>query len=424
MIGLLYLAALITLFYLAYILSLFSSAAYFDIENLEDFLSHQTGFRRKYLALITERPRITFQVAVLFKSFALVAASFLGLLLAQCTATEKTISFEIICLITLALIWILYLLIVEFLPRQKVLRASSAELIQLVPIFAAAYILLTPIIWVYGRLFPAEKRQKISDGDKEDIIERAIESLAEQAGVDEPLVEEDEKEMIGQIFQLDVTEVREVMVPRIRIIAIEKTAPFEEIRRITKEYGFSRYPIFEGNIDNIKGILYVKDLFTDASPEPPNFNIADWMRSPHFVPETKIISDLLKEFKSTKVHIAIAVDEYGGTAGLITLEDILEEIVGEIQDEHDFEKAPLTRLPDGSYRVDASMMVEDLVEDLGLDYDIEEFETVGGLIYDLVGSVPSEGARLRWKDFIFEIEKVEGTRIKVLKAWVKKGTEY
>ncbi|MCP4705029.1 MAG: CBS domain-containing protein, partial [candidate division Zixibacteria bacterium] len=149
----------------------------------------------------------------------------------------------------------------------------------------------------------------------------------------------------------------------------------------------------------------------------------DFIREPFFVPETKIISELLAEFKKTKTHIAIVVDEYGGTAGLVTLEDILEEIVGEIQDEHDSEKPQIVKLPDNSLRVDASVSVEELIEELNLDYETKEFETVGGLIYDLIGSVPSVGAKPRWKDIHFEVEKVDGQRIISLKAWVKRGTE-
>ena len=131
----------------------------------------------------------------------------------------------------------------------------------------------------------------------------------------------------------------------------------------------------------------------------------------------------MAEFKAAKIHIAIVVDEYGGTSGLVTLEDILEEIVGEIEDEHDFGPDPVIHLPDNSLRVSGGVSVEELLEELKLDYETEEFETIGGLIYDLVGSVPKVGTTLKWKDLIFEVDKVDGQRIISVKIWLKKGTD-
>jgi len=229
--------------------------------------------------------------------------------------------------------------------------------------------------------------------------------------------------MIGQIFQLDVTEVREVMVPRVNMVGLDKDASLDDIKKLTREYGYSRYPVYDDNPDKVVGILYIKDLFTAMVHEKGDLDLTHFVREPVFVHEKKIISDLLAEFKTKKVHIAIVVDEYGGTSGLVTLEDILEEIVGEIQDEHDYETSSIIKLPDNSIRVDAAVSVEELLAELNLDYETGEFETIGGLIYDLVGSVPADGTTLKWKDIIFEIDKVEGQRIIAVKVWVKKGTE-
>jgi putative hemolysin len=420
---LIYLFILAVIYYLGYVLSLYSWAAYLESEELEEILATLGKYRKIVLGKIIDNPRISIQIAIVFKSFALVAASMVGVLIGKTAYTGSTSLLGFPCILCLICVWLLYLVFVEYLPRRKVLKATEKDIVKFLPLFAVVYIIFWPFLWLYGRIFSREGREKISDDQKEDIIERAIETLAEQSGVDEPIIEEDEKEMIGQIFQLDVTEVREVMVPRVNIKAVDKTAGFDEIRDLTKEYGFSRYPVYEGTIDKIIGILYVKDLFTEPDREHDKFDITSRMRKPYLVPETKIISDLLAEFKATKTHIAIAVDEYGGTAGLVTLEDILEEIVGEIQDEHDSETAPLIRLSDNSFRVDAAMMVEDLVDELNLEYDIQGFETVGGLIYDLVGSVPTVGARIKWKDMILEVTKVEGQRIISLRTWIKKNPE-
>jgi len=423
MLYILYSVCLALIYYLGYILSLYSSSAYLDSEEVENLAEARTGFRGKYLRLLVDNPRISIQMAVLFKSFCLILISLIGVLGGISLSETIPLPSAVMVALILAILWFLYLAFMEYLPRRKVLGAPGVRFVKYLPLFVVVYTLFRPFLAIYTRLLSRNGFETITEEQREDIIERAIETLAEQSGVDEPLVEEEEMEMIGQILQLDATEVREVMVPRIDIKGIEKNTALDEIKQITKESGFSRYPVYEENIDKVIGILYVKDLFTDTAVEHGSFDLTRAMRKPYFIPETKIISDLMSEFKATKTHIAIVADEYGGTAGLVTLEDILEEIVGEIQDEHDSEKAPLIRLPDNSYRVNAALPVEDFIEELSLDYETREFETIGGLIYDLVGSVPSEGAILRWRDIIFEVEAVEGQRIVSVKAWLKKGTE-
>ncbi len=420
---LLYLLLIIVSYFLGHIISLYSSVAYLESDELEERVKKFTGYRKKYLNLIIDNPRISIQIASVFKSFALVAITLLSVFLAVEIKAVTALSLAIIYPVMLVTIWLLYLIFMEYLPRRRVLQTSEKEIVRYIMLFALIYLFFRPVLGLYSRVFSHSGNDDVSDEQKEDIVERAIETLAERSGVNEPIVEEDEKEMIGQIFQLDQTEVREVMVPRINVEGFEKNSTIDEIRQKTKELGFSRYPIYEDSIDKIIGILYIKDLFTGINSGQSSPNIQGFLRQPYFVPESKIISDLLAEFKKTKTHIAIVVDEYGGTAGLVTLEDILEEIFGEIQDEHDSEKPQIVKLPDNSLRVDASVSVEDLVEELNLDYETKEFETVGGLIYDLIGSVPSVGAKPRWKDIHFEVEKVEGQRIISLKAWIKNGTE-
>lgn len=420
---LLYLLLIVIVYYLGHILSLYSSVAYLESDELEDTVKSFKGYRKKYLGLIIDNPRISIQIASVFKSFALVFLTLLGVFLAGEIKVISGLTLIVAYPILLVLIWLLYLIFMEYLPRRRVLQMTEKEFVRYILLFAIIYMFFKPILGLYSKTFSHTGNDDVSEEQKEDIVERAIETLAEQSGVDEPIVEEDEKEMIGQIFQLDQTEVREVMVPRINVKGFEKDSDFDEIRLKTKELGFSRYPIYEESIDKIIGILYIKDLFTGTIPGQNQVNIRDFLRKPFFVPESKIISDLLAEFKRTKTHIAIVIDEYGGTAGLVTLEDILEEIVGEIQDEHDSEKPQIVRMPDNSLIVNASVSVEDLVKELNLDYETKEFETVGGLIYDLIGSVPSVGAKPRWKDILFEVEKVEGQRIISLKAWIKKGID-
>jgi len=412
------------IYYLGYILSLYSSVAYIEPERIEHISDKLTGYRKKYLHVILKNPRICLQLTIVFKSLILVLVSLLAILISNTVVAQFGWRIDIAYLISLGIVWMLYLIFIEILPRRRFLRLLDREILKFLPIYISIFILFHPLVRLYGRIFIRENNEKVPEDQKEDIIERAIETLADQAGIGEVIVEDDEKEMIGQIFSLDVTEVREVMIPRIDIIGFDKSVSLEEIKRQTKEYGFSRYPIYDGTMDTIIGVLYIKDLFTDYPSEKSTFSISNYVREPYFVMEKKKISDLLAEFKSNKIHIAIVADEYGGTSGLVTLEDILEEIFGEIEDEHDHSADPVIHLPDNSVRVEPGVSVDKLVEELNLDYETEEFETVGGLIYDLAGSVPPVGTIHRWNDILFEIEEVDGQRITSVKAWIKKGTEH
>lgn len=410
------------IFYIGYVLALYSSVAYIEPERIEHVAERLSDFRKKHLTEILESPRVSIQLIIVFKSLALLLLTFLAILAADYFIDTFNFRVSVTYAAVLVTVWALYLIFFEILPRRRVLRLGDRQIVKYLPLYVGIYILFKPIVMIYGQIFVHDKNQKIPDEQKEDIIERAIETLADQAGVSESMIEEDEKEMIGQIFQLDVTEVREVMVPRVNIKGMDRKTGIDDIRSLTRDVGYSRYPVYDDTIDNIIGILYVKDLFTGFTNGTATFDITNYMREPHFVSEKKKISDLLAEFKANKVHIAIVVDEFGGTAGLVTLEDILEEIVGEIQDEHDFENEAIIRLSDNSIRVDPGLAIEKLAEEFDLDYDLGEFETVGGLIYDLVGSVPTAGTVLRWKDILLEVERTEGQRIISVKAWVKRDT--
>jgi CBS domain containing-hemolysin-like protein len=226
--------------------------------------------------------------------------------------------------------------------------------------------------------------------------------------------------MIHGIVELGETEVKEIMLPRPDMICADQNSTLGQIRELVKKSGHSRIPIYKDNIDNITGIIHVKDLFLKEAQGEKITNLSPLARKAYFIPETKKIDELLREFKRDKNHMAIVVDEYGGTAGLVTLEDILEEIVGEIQDEYDMEVPPIQKLEDGAYRVDAKVSIEDLSEELGTRIAQKGFETLGGFIYDLVGSVPEEGKVIEFKSpeigLKIVVEKVVGQRIKTVKV--------
>jgi len=401
----------------AYIVSLYSLAVYLDPDEVETLFPNISPARRSFLVKLARDPRAFVQIAVIYKSFVLILITLASLQLIFRISDALRVAISVFLPVGLIVIWLLYIFFVEFLPRRSSRKAISQRMPRHLWIITIIWFLLFPIVYFYRRALKRTKDGEIvTEEEKDEIVERAIETLAEQAGIGEAIVEEDEKEMIGQIFLLDQTVVREIMVPRIDITGIEKSISFTNIRKLVLKDGHSRYPVYDGIIDKVIGMVYVKDLFSRI-PEPgEEFVMANYLRKPYFVPETKVIGELLREFQARRLHIAMVVDEYGGVAGLVTLEDIIEEIFGEIQDEHDWEAAEFTKLPDGRYLVSAGLHVEKLQDYLDTDYEQGDYDTVGGLIYDLVGSVPKEAQKIRWHDLEFEIDKVEGQRILYVKV--------
>lgn len=246
-------------------------------------------------------------------------------------------------------------------------------------------------------------------GENRSALEKSIEKLGlELPDIESPL-EKDEREMIHGVFELGETEVREIMVPRVQIVGIEVGSPLPDVIETIKRSGYSRFPLYEDSLDDIKGIIYAKDLLSVAVESKP-MDLAQIVRKAFFIPETKVVDELLRELKKKRLHIAIVVDEYGGTSGLVTMEDIIEEIVGEIEDEFDGE-APILRISSGTYIVSGSVTVADLNDEIGLNFPEEEFETIGGLIYDLVGSLPEKGRAVEYHGVKFIVDQVQGQRI-------------
>lgn len=399
-------------YFLAYGTSLYAISMHIDPDEIRQLIPKVSNRRRRFLERLSQDPRAFVQTAMLFRSLALIAITGCSIIVLQSLAQTLAVRTWIVLVLGLTLVWLLFVYFVEYLPRRASRKSISSSMNRHFWLVSILYTILLPVVRAYrALLLRGRTREVVTEEEKEDIVERAIETLAEEAGIDERIVEEDEKEMIGQIFLLDQTIVREIMIPRIHMTAINRNMTFPEIRELVAKDGHSRYPVYEDSIDAIVGLIYVKDLFNRMPQPGERFAIDDYLREPYFVPETKVIGELLREFRVKSLHIAVVVDEYGGVAGLVTLEDIIEEIVGEIRDEHDYESDMFSQLPDGRYRVSASMPVEELQELMAVEYDQGDNDTVGGLIYDLVGSVPNEGQLVHWHDIQFEVSRVEGQRI-------------
>jgi len=300
----------------------------------------------------------------------------------------------------------------ELIPKLQALRdpekwaLGSARILQAVKWLASP--VSVPLALLAGglaRLFGIRPQQTFTLSEEEI---RALFHVGEKHGV----LEEEEREMIHSIFEFGDTIAREVMVPRIDVVAVEKEISLPDLIATIQKFGHSRIPVFDGRIDNIIGVIHAKDLLP-ALREPESFEALKVIRPPFFIPEEKKIDDLLREFQSSKVHMAIVVDEYGGTAGVVTLEDIIEEIVGEIQDEYDREQPLVTRMDETTLIASGRVPIYDLNEHLD-SLTIEEseaYDTLGGFVYSQLGRLPRRGDRFEFESLRFTVEELVGKRI-------------
>lgn len=268
-------------------------------------------------------------------------------------------------------------------------------------------------VWLSNVLAMPLGGRKLQTGSM--ITEEEIKTLVD-AGEEEGLIETGEKEMILSVLDFGDTVAREVMVPRIDIVAVDAAMPMSEALDAMVAAGHSRVPVYRESIDDVVGFLYIKDLL-QVLRQGTNPPLESVMRPALFTPESKPVSDLLRELQKSRTHVSIVVDEYGGTSGLVTIEDILEEIVGDIQDELDAEEPEVVALAGGDgFVLDAGMSIDDVAELLKIELPEQESDTLGGYIYDQLGEVPKEGARVIHEDVLFEVLKVTDRRIMKVKA--------
>jgi CBS domain containing-hemolysin-like protein len=414
MITLLLLLPVLVTLYLTYLFKLVAAGLYLSDYDEQRFLSSLKPRKQVSVTFLLRNPHRVAVAAMVVETLSLGVTTILLFMIGARLVTHDLFGYLLGAVLALVG-WFLHLTLAEMLaPAIKQERALHVIRRRLW-LTRAVMALVSPFVSLVLR--HKERRDDEADREerKEEIIERAIEVLADSAGIDEPLVEREERRMIENIFELGQTEVREVMVPRIEMVAIEVGSSFEEVQRIAIESGYSRFPLYKEDADNIKGIIYLKDIFQAMPFTEDGWDLVRLSRKPYFVPESKRLGKLLEEFKLQRNHMAIVVDEFGGTAGLVTMEDLLEMIVGDIQDEHDTEEADLVRLSENAYMVSANLSMEDLSERLKLSLEEKDFETVGGYIYDLVGSLPDVGDQIDSDGLRFIVEKIKGQRIEKVK---------
>jgi putative hemolysin len=312
--------------------------------------------------------------------------------------------------VSLVIVSILIAIVARLLPKIYVAHNPETAALNLArPVF----ILLLPLYPLMKVVFLLTQGLFLAGTQARELLLKAGELRAmAKAEADSELSGPEEREMISAIFEMRDTTVREVMIPRIDMVAAESSTTVNEAIKIIARGGHSRIPVYTKTVDDTVGVLHARDLFKFVANGGLDSPIRDVIREAYFVPESKRVKELLNEFRARKTHMAIVVDEFGGVVGLVTLEDVIEQIVGEIYDEHEVESALYHALGENAVRVDGKVRIEDLNEVLGTHIRKEEdYDTIAGFVYNLVGKVPSQGEEYEADGLVFLVEKVTGQRI-------------
>jgi magnesium and cobalt transporter len=279
----------------------------------------------------------------------------------------------------------------------------------LVPFARASYFLFWPFLFPLRKLLERLEEKEQEDEEEEEVTDEEVQAYID-VGEEEGIIEKSEGKMLQSIVDFGDRLAHEIMTPRIDVDAFDARRPIDELAKLFSESKYARIPIYETSIDQISGVVHIKDVF-DAVWKNNQKTVAELARPPYFVSETKKVSELLREFQTEHLQIAVVVDEYGGTAGIVTTEDIIEEIVGEIADEHEDEEASIVEVGDTEYMVSGLLRVEALEEKLDAELSGEDYETVAGLIFTSLGRVPAVGTVVNKNGFRFVVERADRRRI-------------
>ena len=312
----------------------------------------------------------------------------------------------------------IFILVFEHVLPLLIVRRNPERVLEvLLPPFDVAARFLHPLTGGLVRLIaavPRRERAEPTNTNGELVENQAGETTQTEAAEVQGLIEGDERRLLQSIVDFGDALVREVMTPRPDMVAIQAESTFDEVRALFREQEYSRIPVYTENLDNIVGFVFIKDLIRLDPPESgqaPLLQLTRFIRPATFVPETKRLGEMLKEFQRQQVQIAIVVDEYGGTAGLVTIEDLLEEIVGEIRDEYDVETEPVIEEGDGSFVFSAKVNIAEVRDRLGIEIEPEGFETVGGYVLTRAGHVPAVGETFESDGLQVEVLEAERRRI-------------
>lgn len=404
----------IIIFIFLLILSAFFSGtetAYFHIrkhrkETPEKIKSVLDSPQRLLVSLLTGNTIVNVSIASLA---AYITAGF---------ADDYTWSKSTLILMEVLVVSVVVLIFGEILPKMIAIKYSKEYALKMYTPLKIMMFILSPIAQGFNaitnvviKIIPFRK-EKIFDSEEE------LKILAE-LGEEEGTLQEEESDMIQSIFDFKEKTVGEIITPRVDIVSLKSDESIDKAMDIIGERQFSKIPIYKDTIDNIKGILYAKDIIPYLMGSRPNVNLQSLARQPFFVPETKPIDDLMEEFKLRKTSIAIVVDEWGGTEGLVTLEDVVEEVMGEIRDPYDQEESNVLKQSDGSFIVEGSITIYDLEEETDIEFpEDRDYDTLGGFILDILTDIPQTGEQVEFNDMVFTVQTVENNRIGKIKIQI------
>ena len=404
----------IIIFIFLLILSAFFSGtetAYFHIrkhrkETPEKIKSVLDSPQRLLVSLLTGNTIVNVSIASLA---AYITAGF---------ADDYTWSKSTLILMEVLVVSVVVLIFGEILPKMIAIKYSKEYALKMYTPLKIMMFILSPISQGFNaitnvviKIIPFRK-EKIFDSEEE------LKILAE-LGEEEGTLQEEESDMIQSIFDFKEKTVGEIITPRVDIVSLKSDESIDKAMDIIGERQFSKIPIYKDTIDNIKGILYAKDIIPYLMGSRPNVNLQNLARQPFFVPETKPIDDLMEEFKLRKTSIAIVVDEWGGTEGLVTLEDVVEEVMGEIRDPYDQEESNVLKQSDGSFIVDGSITIYDLEEETDIEFpEDRDYDTLGGFILNILTDIPQTGEQVEFNDMVFTVQTVENNRIGKIKIQI------
>ncbi len=386
---------------------------------MEDLAQGEPSGTDARIIKMLDKPRRLLATILIVKTFSNIIASVLAAVITGQLVAAFGWSQLIIFSVEVIVLTFMILILSEITPKiiainnpLKVSRRNSAFIYVLFVIMKPFAKLIADSTVGLERYLPKPSNKMTS----EDI--RTMAEVSEQEGS----IKEDEREIIENVIGFGDISVREIMTSRVNIVAVALDESLQDVLQKIRDNGLSRMPLYENDLDNIQGVLYAKDVlsYLNADEKEPTLNWKTISRSALFIPATKKLDDLLRDFQHDKTHIAIVVDEYGGTEGIVTMDDILEEIVGDIADDSGDEASLFTRFKSGIYIFDANVDLDDMEEILNCELTTgdDEYETLGGLIYHLVESLPAVGERVKFKNLELTVHSVENNRIKKVRVKV------
>lgn len=390
-----------------------SETSYYSLSQsvVNDFLN-STRRAEQRVGQLLQKPRHLLITIIVGNTIVNISIASLAAIITTRISFAMGFDARLALIIDVIVVTAVILVVSEIFPKVVAVRNSQSFAKKCSWLLKTIHILFTPLTLPLSKFTRFVQLSVGLSEDKTMLSEQELMTLVE-VGEEHGALEKEEKEMIHSIFEFGETVVKEIMIPRTDMVAVEINSGLDSLMTLVKSKLLSRIPVYENRIDNVVGILYVKDLLPLISKnDKDGFNLRQQMREAHFVPEQKKIDDLLREFQKNRRHMALVVDEYGGISGLVTLEDVIEEIVGEIQDEYDKEQPLFSQLDENTFLVDGRMSIEEVNESLHLNLPTEEgVETISGFILGLLGSLPKEKECAHYNRYRFIVESVRRNRI-------------